>query len=241
MEDEYDIRDNFYAIFDGHGGGGVSRYLKQHLYDAIQYYRNQEYGTATALQKSLQDMEDIVSNDDALKYQGSTAVMVYIHPHEVVSANIGDSRAVLSRDKTAIPLTRDHKPNDELERERILKSGEVITWDRFSKVHRVRNLSLSRAIGDAYAKPIVSSTVDIKHFARSDADEFIILASDGLWDVMESNEAVDFCHAMLQSAESDSHKTVLRRHMAKHLTREAVQRGSSDNVCVVMIWLKDTI
>jgi serine/threonine protein phosphatase PrpC len=260
MEDEYCIHDNsFYAIFDGHGGGGVSKYLKQHLYETVQsYIQHHGDAPARALQSAFSDLEHYVTNNEQLRYQGSTAVVVWITANEIIAANVGDSRAVLSRNGHAIPLTRDHKPNDERERDRILQMGETITWDRFSKVHRVKNLSLSRAIGDAYAKPVVSATVDIKHFplhhtttgggasshtAADDngktttKDEFVILASDGLWDVFTSDDAVAFCHRKLQelddrsiidldSTDRANGKMVLKRNMAKFLTREAVARGS---------------
>jgi serine/threonine protein phosphatase PrpC len=275
MEDEYCIHDNaFYAIFDGHGGGGVSKYLKQHLYETVMSYVRGSGGQhggeapARALQSAFSDIERHVTTNESLRYQGSTAVVVWITENEIIAANVGDSRAVLSRGGRAIPLTRDHKPNDEIERDRILQMGESIAWDRFSKVHRVKNLSLSRAIGDAYAKPVVSATVDIKHFPlqtgittaaattataptttttnkedpagnsnnnhHSNKDEFVILASDGLWDVFTSDDAVAFCHLKLKELERSiddvtdraNGQTVLRRNMAKFLTREAVARGS---------------
>lgn len=238
MEDEYCIRDNcFYAIFDGHGGGGVSRYLKHHLYDTILSYQRNHHSISNALTYAFRDIETTIEKDEALKYQGSTATAIYITEHELISANIGDSRAVLSRNRSSHNLTMDHKPL--AEKERILKLGEKITWDRFSKVHRIRNLSVSRAMGDVYAKPVVSSEIDIKHFARDDTDEFIIIATDGLWDVMESSEAVDYCHDLLDKTCTAEARLVLKRHMAHHLTQEAVRRGSGDNVCVVMIWLNE--
>jgi serine/threonine protein phosphatase PrpC len=273
MEDEYCIHDNaFYAIFDGHGGGGVSKYLKQHLYETVMSYVRGSGGQhdvgeapARALQSAFSDIERHVTTNESLRYQGSTAVVVWITENEIIAANVGDSRAILSRGGRAIPLTRDHKPNDEIERDRILQMGESIAWDRFSKVHRVKNLSLSRAIGDAYAKPVVSATVDIKHFPlqtgitttaaaaapttstnkedpagnnnnnhHSNKDEFVILASDGLWDVFTSDDAVAFCHSKLKELDRSiddvtdraNGQTVLRRNMAKFLTREAVARGS---------------
>jgi len=267
MEDEYVVADGgrFVAVFDGHGGGGVSAFLKRYLYRRLVENLQQEQGVSTSLSNYVQairstfdQMEQEVLEDDTLEYQGSTAVAVMVfdskdNEHRIVlSANCGDSRAILSRRGQAIELTRDHKPIDIREKERIVSMGEVIEWDKYSKVHRVRNLSLSRAIGDRYAKPVVSGDVEIKHFPsqRSD-DEFVLLASDGLWDVMTSQEVVSFVHRRLQGErEKNSHSSdaldkdelepVLRRNMAKFVAREALNRGSSDNICVVMVWLKDT-
>lgn len=302
MEDEYFVADGgrFVAVFDGHGGGGVSQYLKNHLYEAVcnhvqikhweendallnrpspsingaTYDTGHARGTdaeipsvfsyAAALKSAFCEIEEDVLKNDTLQFQGSTAVAVLIHEKHggnsntepskrkhrtLLSANVGDSRAILSRNGQAVDLTRDHKPNDDQEKSRILAMGETIEWDRVSKVHRVRNLSLSRAIGDKYAKPVVSGEVEINHYPILDqSDEFILLASDGLWDVMTSHEAVAFVHEKIQKelssiniAKGDlaNFTLVLRRNMAKFVAREAIRRGSSDNVCVVMVWLDD--
>ena len=302
MEDEYFVAEGgrFVAVFDGHGGGGVSQFLKHHLYDAVCHHlkekhweendallhhpsvllnhnntttntsKNAECAThpsnsaatlipsvfshAAALKAAFSQIEDTVMADETLKYQGSTAVAVLLHESEeghrtLLSANVGDSRAILSRNGRAVDLTRDHKPNEEREKARILAMGETIEWDRLSKVHRVRNLSLSRAIGDRYAKPAVSGEVEINHYpVVEDGDEFILLASDGLWDVMTSEDAVLFVHQRIENelsseniAKDDvvNYKLVLRRNMAKFVAREAIRRGSCDNVCVIMVWLND--
>ena len=306
MEDEYFVADGgrFVAVFDGHGGGGVSQYLKNHLYDAvcnhvqIKHWEENDallsrptptsfngaacnratvrgsnsdipsvFSFAAALKSAFGEIEEKVLENETLQFQGSTAVAVLIHENyggtsnatktdgskqrrrTLLSANVGDSRAVLSRNGRAVDLTRDHKPNDDQEKSRILAMGETIEWDRVSKVHRVRNLSLSRAIGDRYAKPVVSGEVEINHYPIIDqSDEFILLASDGLWDVMTSDEAVGFVHEKIQKelssinvAKGDlaNFTLVLRRNMSKFVAREAIRRGSSDNVCVVIVWLND--
>ena len=291
MEDEYCVADanRFAAIFDGHGGGRVSRFLQQSLWPTIQAEldlltdldddddedttdKNDTIRTyATAVRRAFQHLDRRIHDDRSLRYQGSTAVAVWVHtttnaaaaaagaqakdtttaaPYRtLLAANIGDSRAVLSRSGTAVELTRDHKPNDAVERARLQAMGETIEWDRFAKVHRVRNLSLSRALGDVYARPAVSGEVDLQHFPIQEGkDEFVVLASDGLWDTMSSQDAVSFVHEKLLQAEAassdrradrDNYRTVVRRHMSKYLTREALNRGSGDNICVVVIWLQD--
>lgn len=254
MEDEYVVADGgrFVAVFDGHGGGGVSRYLQKHLYPQVQrQLRHQEWEHeaappitqhVAALRQAYALVEDEVLKQDALQYQGSTAVAVWLHQGTLLSANVGDSRAILSRSGQAVDLTRDHKPNDEAEQARILQMGEEIEWDPWAKVHRVRHLSLSRAIGDRYAKPVVSAQVDIRHFPVTDQDEFYLLASDGLWDVMTSQEVVNFVQQKLliepdHVEDWEGYQKVLRRNMAKAVTKEALRRGSADNVCVLIVWL----
>jgi serine/threonine protein phosphatase PrpC len=205
-----------------------------------------------ALRAAFEQVEREVIQDDDCEFQGSTAVAVVLYESEdghrtLLSANVGDSRAVLSRGGRAVDLTHDHKPNDEKEKARIMALGETIEWDQDCKVHRVRNLSLSRAIGDRYAKPAVSPEVDIQHFpVLENEDEFVVIASDGLWDVMSSQDAVSFVHDHMRKElgsgysgkESvNNHALVLRRNMAKFLAREAIRKGSSDNVSVLVVWL----
>lgn len=274
MEDEYFVADGgrFAAVFDGHGGGGVSAFLKHHLYQRLKNSLEELHGVeqqeqpslrrhpslacqVAAIRNAFSETENDVLHDDSLKYQGSTAVAVVLHDEgdghrTVLSANVGDSRAILSRWGRAVELTRDHKPNEEREKKRILSMGETIEWDRFAKVHRVRNLSLSRAIGDRYAKPFVSAEVEIMRFPVNEhGDEFVLLASDGLWDVMTSQDVVSYVHRQMANElgrnqhmdqeEKERYKLVLRKNMSKYVAREALKRGSGDNVCVVMVWLDD--
>ena len=201
-----------------------------------------------ALRGALEIVEADVIQEDHLVYQGSTAVVVVVHVAEdgrrtVLSANVGDSRAILSRKGRAIDLTRDHKPNDEREKARIRAHGEDIEWDPYGEVYRVRDLSLSRVIGDRFAKPVVSDEAEIKRFpVHDDDDEFILLGSDGLFDVMESQEVVDFVHECLNEIKASSPDVPIsyaRQRMAKNVANEALERGTADNVCVIMVWLNN--
>ena len=260
MEDEYFVAKGgqFAAVFDGHGGGEVSARLRDQLFklvmlnlrrcgeldDSSKYPSISSY--VAALRSAFQQIDDEVLADDTLQYQGSTAVAVWIHEGEdghrtLLSANVGDSRAILSRKGRAVDLTRDHKPNDEREKARIMAMGETIEWDHYCKVHRVRNLSLSRAIGDRFAKPVVSGEVEIKHFpGAGEGDEFFLLASDGLWDVMSSQDVISFVHKRLCSEDNSFQGLRARRQsMSTAVAKEALRRGTGDNVCVVIVWLND--
>jgi serine/threonine protein phosphatase PrpC len=280
MEDEYIVNDkgNFAAVFDGHGGSGVSRYLRETLQDRMRYFLNDELEvykedneevkktkrflnflkrqspgptiekTAAALQSAFRSIDREVMMNDKFHYQGSTAVAVLVHESEngsktLLAANIGDSRAVLSRCKCALNLTRDHKPHLTSEKARIESMGEKVEWDGY--LYRVRDLSLSRAIGDRHAKPAVSGEVEISQYPVKEGDEFVIIASDGLWDVMSSQEAVDYVHQKLKYSNDSNESTRevdqawTRRHMSRFLANEAMDRGTGDNVCVLIMWLND--
>ncbi|KAL7561829.1 hypothetical protein ACA910_009669 [Epithemia clementina (nom. ined.)] len=209
-----------------------------------------------ALRSAFTEAEEHVLKKKELNTQGSTAVAVWVHEamdgtRTLVSANVGDSRAILSRQGMAVELTQDHKPNEEREKSRIKRHGGNIEWDALAKVHRVESLSLSRAIGDAYAKPVVSGEVDIKLFpVVEEKDEYLLLASDGLWDVMSSQDVVSYVKKRFETElarkeltteeDVENYRLVLRRNMARSIVREAVRRGTGDNVCVLIVWLNDS-
>ena len=224
-----------------------------------------------ALKSAFEKIDAEVQRISHWSFQGSTAVAVKLHkiPSSgktvLISANVGDSRAILSRAGTAIDLTKDHKPNDPVERARIESLGGRVDWfgpvDSEGKpltkrtkngCYRInRNLALSRAIGDRSELPFVSSKVDIEQIVLDEEnDEFIVLASDGLWDVFDrSQDVVNFCRNNVQKARSNTAGKVInntskadplervRRKMSKLLVREALRRGSMDNITVIIIWL----
>lgn len=69
-------------------------------------------------------------------------------------------------------------------------------------------------------------------------DEFVVLASDGLWDVMTSQEVVDYIHDVLDTELQNYSQLDKRKSMARIVANEALERGSADNVCVLVLWLK---
>lgn len=100
----------------------------------------------------------------------------------IVSANCGDSRAMLSRAGTAINLTEDHKPNFPIELARIKRKGGEIIGSRLGA------LAVSRAFGDfsekkKFKKNTITAKPDIR-VTKIDfkTDEFILLCSDGIID-----------------------------------------------------------
>lgn len=151
-------------------------------------------------------------------------------PYQIVSCNIGDSRAVLSRYGKAIQLTVDHKPDHPEEEKRIEKMGGFVDGGRLDGY-----LGVSRAIGHFRLRPKLSSEPDIVvHEGEWSQDEFIILATHGFWDVFTPQDAVDFVRHVLTLAKRDeeedleSFKDILRiaqgvkRLYQEELTEESV-------------------
>ncbi|KAJ5629837.1 hypothetical protein N7528_003494 [Penicillium herquei] len=138
------------------------------------------------------------------------------------TANVGDARIVLCRNGKALRLSYDHKGSDENEGRRITNAGGLILNNRVNGV-----LAVTRALGDAYLKDLVTGhPYTTETVIQPDADEFIILACDGLWDVCTDQEAVDLIRN-IQDAQ----------HASKVLVDHALARFSTDNLSCMVIRL----
>jgi len=144
-----------------------------------------------------QDLDDDDDEDDEIGVteSGSTAVTCFIKGKTIYCANAGDSRAVMCRAGKAINLSDDHKPMDQVEKERIEKANGFVEDKRVNGT-----LAVARAMGDFSFKrekkmsaeeQQVTCNPEIRKFTLEGNDEFIILACDGIWDVLTSQEAID--------------------------------------------------
>jgi protein phosphatase 1L len=140
-------------------------------------------------------------------------------------ANVGDSRAVICRSGEAFALSSDHKPNRADERQRIEDAGGVVMWVGTWRVGGV--LAVSRAFGDRLLKQYVVAEPEIQEDTIEEGVDFLILASDGLWDVVTNQEAV----SMVLSIED-------AEVAAKVLGDEAYRRGSADNITCLIVRFK---
>lgn len=174
---------------------------------------------------------------------GTTAVVAVVGSCQIVIANCGDSRAVLSRGGKAVALSTDHKPEREDETSRIeAAGGKVICWDGY----RVGGfLALSRAIGDRYLKRYVISEPEVTCIQRDDEDEVLILGSDGLWDVLSNDYACEVARKALVIARKKRENRTFSRGedpaaatVAALLVKLAYNKGSKDNISVVVVDLK---
>ena len=126
----------------------------------------------------------------------------------IIVANAGDSRSVLCRKGKAMPLSKDHKPNDPAERARISNAGGYVAEAQNGHYRVNGNLNLSRSLGDlkykcdgklAPAKQVITAEPDVMRVARTPDDEFVVVACDGVWDVMSNQEVVEFVRARLKN------------------------------------------
>lgn len=134
---------------------------------------------------------------------GSTACVAIIRENKLVVANAGDSRCVLCRNGQAYSLSRDHKPEVEAEKERIVNAGGFVQNGRINGT-----LNLTRAIGDVEFKKnkslpaenqILTANPDINMVSLCEDDEFLVIACDGIWDCVSSQQLVDYVREQLKT------------------------------------------
>lgn len=198
---------NYFAVFDGHAGCKVSEHCSLHLLDYIIHtdeFKKDDIvkGIHTGFLKlddNMRDLPDLASGADK---SGTTAVCTFISPNHIYIANCGDSRAVLCRNGKPIFSTMDHKPVLPAEKERIQNAGGSVMIQRVNG-----SLAVSRALGDyeyknvkdlGQCEQLVSPEPEICCHERDPDDEFIVLACDGVWDVMSNEEVCSFVHSRLK-------------------------------------------
>ncbi|XP_057968199.1 probable protein phosphatase 2C 60 isoform X2 [Malania oleifera] len=173
---------------------------------------------------------------------GSTACVAIIQNNKLLVANAGDSRCVISRKGQAYNLSRDHKPDLEVEKERIVKAGGYVQVGRVNG-----NLNLARAIGDVeykknkllpVEKQIVTANPDISTVELCNDDDFLILACDGIWDCMSSQQLVDYVDEQLKSETKLS--TVCERVFDRCLAPSAGGEGC-DNMTMILVQFRKPI
>lgn len=225
---EFRLVDNkelgLFGIFDGHLGHDVPHYLQNNLFNTIinqpEFWRN----PPVAILKAYEITDNtVLQKAPDLGIGGSTAVTaILINDQRLLVANVGDSRAVLCRAGDAIQLSVDHEPKSE---KRCIedKGGFVTTLP--GDVPRVDGqLAVARAFGDKNLKVHLRSDPDIHDMKLDETDEFLILASDGLWKVMENQDAVNLIRKVKDPETA-----------AKKLTEAALTRKSKDDISCIVV------
>ncbi|KAK9111417.1 hypothetical protein Scep_018936 [Stephania cephalantha] len=230
MEDFYETRISevngqmvaFFGVFDGHGGSRTAEYLKSHLFRNLSSHPEFINNTKSAIVESFKQTDaDYLKEASGQKDSGSTASTAVLLGNRLLVANVGDSRVVACISGSAVPLSIDHKPDRTDERERIEQAGGFVIWAGTWRVGGV--LAVSRAFGNKVLKAYVVADPEIQE-EEIDGVEFLIIASDGLWNVVSNEDAVALVQG-IKDAEAASSK----------LVQEAYSRGSADNITCVIV------
>jgi serine/threonine protein phosphatase PrpC len=231
---------NFYGIYDGHGGKGVSKFLSKAM-PKMFLDKFIEYPLRGGM---IKDMYKQIQNKLETKYKkyaamcGSTCLIALHYKHNkrhiIDILNTGDSRCIICRDDKVVLKTEDHKPNSKIEKDRIRKLGGDIYKDQFGD-WRVGDLSVSRAFGDLDNKPYITEQPDIYRHVITKEDRFMVMGCDGLWDVLHENEVIKFINTFCYDKDGNRN---INDNIANQLANLALGKGSTDNVSVCVIFFK---
>lgn len=229
-----DLRKQLAAAQQKRGRGELSKLEQEEMME--NYTRLQKFEQA---EKGEEFQADTV---------GCTAICVLVRKEDVVAANAGDSRAVMCSSGQAVELSFDHKPASEIEKTRIEAAGGYLE-DTPGGARVNGNLNLSRAVGDLEYKKrddlppeaqIICSTPDVLIKKLTLEDEFLILACDGVWDVMTNQEACDFVRKRL--LENIDIGKIGQELLDTCLTPDPQKTDGlgTDNMTVVIVKLKES-
>lgn len=226
-----------YAVFDGHSGSHAAEFASERILQGVTASGHFPRDIGASLTEAfVQIDQDYLTaiNDTGTTGAGTTALAAVVWGSTLYVANAGDSRAVLSRSGKAIELTRDHKPVEPQEKQRIELCGGYVCADG----RLCGELTVARAIGD-YHLPNLKGLADqeigpltaepeVTEYQLNSNDEFMVLACDGLWDVLSSQRAVEFARINLKKHNDP-------QRCADELVAEAVRVHSSDNITVIVV------
>jgi len=184
------------------------------------------------LDEKMREMPEMVSGEDR---SGSTAVCALVSPNKIYFGNCGDSRGMLVRNNKIQFTTQDHKPVNPTERERIQNAGGTVMIQRVNG-----SLAVSRALGDYEYKQVegkgpceqlVSPEPEVSIIDRDrEGDQFVVLACDGIWDVMSNEELADFVHSRMRLTNDLS-------QVCNQVVDTCLYKGSRDNMSIILMTL----
>ena len=253
-----------FGVFDGHGGKEVAEFVSRHF--CIELVNNRAFKDGNyeqALKDTFLRMDELLRTPEGLKetlriardlpdnypvqpdasqmMAGCTSVVALIHGSTIYVANAGDSRCVVNRDGRALEMSIDHKPELPGERDRILKAGGMVEDGRV-----MGNLNLSRSIGDLEYKrnnslpakdQMITAFPEVKIEQLGNRDLFMVLACDGVWDMLTSQECINF---VAQRINNKSLTVIAEETLDRCLAPDIASSGGlgCDNTTIVVVEFK---
>ncbi|XP_057523217.1 probable protein phosphatase 2C 30 [Amaranthus tricolor] len=221
-----------FGIFDGHGGAKAAEFAAAKLGNIILDYLRR--GDKSMIEENIKNGY-LAADEEFLKGNatgGVCCVTALVQHGSLIVSNVGDCRAVISKAGVAEPLTNDHNPSREDEKLRIESKGGYV--DCCNGVWRIQgSLAVSRAIGDQHLKQWVTAEPDTQILTIKPDFQFLILASDGLWNKVSNQEAVDVIQPFFTAG---SNKPELKNACRK-LVELSISRGSNDDTSVMVVQL----
>jgi len=224
---------DFYAVYDGHGGDSVSKYLAKNFNEYLKLKWKSD-DIKESLVEAYKYTEQIISEEVDSVYTGATALTcIFQHPDpqkkdapiSFYCGNIGDSLAyIITKDLKAIPYSIEDRPdaNDNAEKKRVEKEGGTILWNRVNG-----ELAVTRSFGDNTYGSVISVEPHFFQDRVSENQRWFILGSDGLWDYLAIEKVIQIAHKFTNAQE-----------LADELLK-AIGNSDYDNITIVVIDLEN--
>lgn len=242
MEDTFIVSEklihniDLFCVFDGHGGDFVANYLKNNYADILkEILKENQHSIPDMLFQSFQEVVKRIPKEQSM-HCGSTALVALKYGEVLFIANAGDCRAIMNKNSDVVPITTDHKPNLKREFDRIQQSGGHVTFNPFDAPRVNGNLAVSRSIGDFALYPHVTWVPDIYIMKLEGFNNYMIIASDGLWDTM-SNEEVNNIYVKYTTENNDTIDYEVLKNSTIDSLKKARIKGSTDNITILVTTL----
>ena len=224
---------HMFGLFDGHAGGRCSKFVSTGIVQTLLEDPQIDNNLPQALKRSFHTINDnFLKLAERMRFQdGSTGIVVVIREGKYMIANVGDCRSILVCNGKSIQLSKDQKPTNPDEQKRIYSlGGHVVNCMGITRVNGV--LAVSRAFGNRTLRDVIRPDAEITQRTMGPGDEFLVLASDGLWDVLSNAFVTETCQRL--SGES-------AQRISEELVNQAFIRGSQDNITCHVAKLKNFV
>jgi protein phosphatase 2C family protein 2/3 len=224
-----------FAVFDGHGGPAVSKMLEKEMPRMLKSRTKtpNEAGLRKAIKEVFLDVDEKIIRRKMKG--GSTGVVAMVTDDKLIVGSVGDSRCLVCDNGKKYEMTRDHEIDDSEEEERILQAGYRPYIDSDNEL-RIEGLNMSRSFGDIELKKNVSlgmteqaviAVPRIRSMELRSTLEFMVVACDGVFEVMTNQDVVSYVRKALKSRTAEA--------TACGLAKKAIKKGSNDNVSVIVV------
>lgn len=250
-------KSSLFAVFDGHGGSEVAKFCGKYFGGELKKHPKFHTDPSQALTDTFLHMDKMIVMPEHKKellgmknepgeggesMAGCTANVTLIYDGMIYCANAGDSRSILwGSEKKVIELSTDHKPENQIEKDRITKAGGFIIEGRVNG-----NLNLSRALGDmeykknASLKPeeqLISGKPDICKRALKSDDEFIVMGCDGVWEILSMEEICQLAAQKMKGSETLKTSAVAELILDRGIAPDTSNGVGCDNMSAIVIKL----
>lgn len=239
QEDNLVIVENegLWGVFDGHKGETASQFASFHLVDVWNFHCTSDADVGQAL------VETLIHLDEEMRVRsigsGTTACVAHLKGNRLFIANLGDSRALVGSASGVRFCTVDHKADSVGEQARLSQLGGSLECGRI-----LGEINVSRGLGDFDIKAstnVFSNIADVYEIALSRGD-FLVMATDGLWDVMSDvevmSEIVPLLGSLNEGSESETPRNVANLAAQSLVTKAVTDKRSGDNVTAVVVLFK---